>query len=131
MSTLVNAIESVRQSNVISSEEQLAEYTSALLHLTARPQPTPEENEAIKLLTLLIERYEATHHPVRKAHPIGVLRSLMVEHWLTEKDLIEVFGDEGIVSQVLSGKRQMSREHIARLSFRFNVSPKAFFQARC
>ena len=61
MSTaLANPTEMIRQGapRLIHSDEELAEYTEALFELTAKPDPTPDEEEAIELMTLLIERYE-------------------------------------------------------------------------
>jgi HTH-type transcriptional regulator/antitoxin HigA len=46
---------------------------------------------------------------------------------LKQKDLIDIFGAESTVSAVLNGKRDMTREHIKRLSKRFQVSPEVFF----
>jgi HTH-type transcriptional regulator/antitoxin HigA len=45
---------------------------------------------------------------------------------LKQKDLVDVFGTPSIVSEVLSGKRQLTTEHIRRLTHRFHVSPEAF-----
>jgi HTH-type transcriptional regulator/antitoxin HigA len=49
---------------LIRSDEELAEYTAALFNLTAKANLTPDEHEAIELLTLLIDRYESQHFPV-------------------------------------------------------------------
>jgi HTH-type transcriptional regulator/antitoxin HigA len=51
----------------------------------------------------------------------------MEVHKLRQKDLADVFGTESIVSDVLNGKRDLAKEHIRRLSARFNVSPAVFF----
>jgi HTH-type transcriptional regulator/antitoxin HigA len=72
MSTaLANPTEVIRQGapHLIHSDEELAKYTKALFKLTAKSRPTPEEEEAIELLTLLIERYEAERYPVPEADP--------------------------------------------------------------
>jgi HTH-type transcriptional regulator / antitoxin HigA len=130
MSTvLANPAEMIHRGapHLIHSDEVLAEYTAALFNLTAKEETTPDENEAIELLTLLIERYEADRFPLPAADPITVLRSLMDSHGLSQKDLIPEFGVESTVSLVLSGKRQMNRDHIERLSERFHVSPAVFF----
>ncbi len=57
---LANPTEMIRQGapRLIHNDDELEEYTQALFALTARPHPTPEEEEAIELMTLLIERYE-------------------------------------------------------------------------
>jgi HTH-type transcriptional regulator/antitoxin HigA len=51
----------------------------------------------------------------------------MDQHGLKQKDLVDVFGTASIVSEVLSGKRELNKEHIKRLSDRFHVSPELFF----
>lgn len=113
--------------HVIRSDEELAEYTEVLFGLTAKDETTPDEDEAIALLTLLIEAYEAEHYPIPAADPISTLRFLMESHGLRQKDLAEDFGGEGNVSLVLSGKRELNKDHITALSKRFNVSPAVFF----
>jgi HTH-type transcriptional regulator / antitoxin HigA len=131
MSTLLaNPAEMIRRGapHIIHSDEALAEYTVQLFDLTAKSETTPDEDEAIELLTLLIERYEAERFPMPPAaDAVTVLRFLMESHGLSQKDLIPEFGVESTVSLVLSGKRQMNRDHIERLSERFHVSPAVFF----
>lgn len=51
----------------------------------------------------------------------------MDQHGLRHKDLLDVFGTPSIVSEVLSGRRELSKEHIRRLSGRFHLSPEIFF----
>jgi len=51
----------------------------------------------------------------------------MDQHGLKQKDLVGAFGTPSVVSEVLSGKREMNKEHIRRLSERFHVSPEIFF----
>lgn len=46
---------------IIQSDRKLAIYTAALFELTAKPKVTRDEEQAIELLTLLIERYEMEH----------------------------------------------------------------------
>ena len=108
-------------------EGVVAERAAALFRLTAKPAPTPEEEEAIELLTLLIERYEAERYPVPDADPIDVLRFLLCQNGLSQRDIAAELGSESTVSLVLSGKRRLNRDHIARLSRRFHVSPAVFF----
>ena len=76
---------------------------------------------------MLVEAYEEQHYPVRESSPVAVLTELMNANDLRQKDLAPVFGAESIVSEVLSGKREMNKNHIERLSKKFNVSPAVFF----
>ena len=55
------------------------------------------------------------------------MRFLMEQHGLKQKDLADVFGAQSIVSEVLSGKRELNKQQIRRLSERFHVSPEVFF----
>jgi len=130
MSTvLANPSEMIRQGapRLIHSDEELAEYTRILFVLTAKPDSTSDEQEAIELMTLLIDRYEQEHYPIPEAEPADVLRFLLEKNGLTQRDIAPELGSESTVSLVLSGKRQLNRDHIARLSRRFNVSPAVFF----
>jgi HTH-type transcriptional regulator/antitoxin HigA len=113
--------------HLIHSEEQLAAYTKALYRLTSEPQPTTAQVEAIELLTLLIERYEEEHYAVPQASPADVLRFLLDQHGLKQRDLAAELGGESVVSEVLSGKRKLNAAHIEQLSKRFQVSPAVFF----
>ena len=127
---LANPAKMIRKGapRLIRSEEQLAEYTAALFELTAKTTPSPEEEEAIELLTLLIERFESERYPLPDAEPADVLRCLLERNGLSQRDIVRELGSESTVSLVLSGKRQLNRNHIAALSERFNVSPAVFFK---
>jgi HTH-type transcriptional regulator / antitoxin HigA len=130
MSTaLANPADMIRQGapRLIHNDKELAEYTRALFELTAKAKPSPEEEDAIELMTLLIERYESERFPVPDAGPAEVLRFLLESNGLSQRDISPELGSEATVSLVLSGKRHLNRNHIARLSRRFHVSPAVFF----
>lgn len=76
-------------------------------------------------LGTLIEAYEEEHHPIPEANGSDVLRFLMDEHGLTQSDLPEV-GSQGVVSEILNGKRELNVRQIRKLAERFHVSPAAF-----
>ena len=113
---------------VIRTEKANEEYTEALYELDQRnTKLTRAEKELAELLTLLIEDFESKRYKLPRAKPVEILRFLMDQHGLKQKDLVDVFGTRSIVSEVLSGKRKLNREHIQRLSDRYHVSPEAFF----
>jgi len=112
---------------VIHSEEQNERYIEILAGLDSREELSPEERELAGLLTVLIENFEAEHYALNASTPVSMLRFLMDQHDLKQKDLLDVFGTESAISQVLGGKREFSREHIRRLAKRFDVSPELFF----
>jgi HTH-type transcriptional regulator / antitoxin HigA len=86
------------------------------------------ERKLADLLTVLVEAFEEEHYPVsRKVTPLEVLKELMEANGLKQKDLTDVFATPSIVSEVLSGKRNMTIQHIKKLSKRFHVSTDLFF----
>ena len=113
---------------LVRSDEQNEEYIAMLYEMDQRSDLlTAEEVQLADLLTLLVEDYEARHYELPKASPTEVIKFLMDQHGLKQKDLIDVFGTASIVSEVLRGKRQLNKEHIRRLSERSHVSPELFF----
>lgn len=112
---------------VISGEEQNQLYIERLEQLTGQDVVSPAEEKLIALLAVLVEEYEAKRHPVPEAGPLDIIRHLMEVHKLRQKDLVDVFGTESIVSDILNGKRDLTKEHIRHLSARFHVSPSVFF----
>src|SRR5277367_2127810 len=87
--------------HVIHNDEELEIYTDALFQLTALENPSESEVEAIELLTLLIERYEEEHYPVPAADAVSVVRFLLDQQNLAQRDLIPQFGSESAVSMFL------------------------------
>lgn len=113
---------------VIRTEKENEAYTEILYELDQRSKTlTTAEKELAELLTLLIEDFEEKRYRLPRAKPLDVLRFLMQQHGLLQKDLVDVFGTPSIVSEVLHGKRELNKEQIARLSARFHVSPELFF----
>ncbi len=115
------------QPEVIRNAEQNQAYIRRLEKLTSKRNVSDAEEKLIRLLTVLVEDYESRHYPVPDAGPLDIIRHLMEEHRLRQKDLVGIFGTESIVSDVLHGKRDLTKEHIRRLSQRFHVSPAVFF----
>jgi len=73
----------------------------------------------------LIETYESQNIPDIEGNPIDTLKALMEEHGLKQTDLLEL-GSQGVVSEILSGKRQLNIRQIKLLAKRFEVSPAVF-----
>jgi HTH-type transcriptional regulator/antitoxin HigA len=73
----------------------------------------------------LIENYENREYKIKEAPPIDVLKYLMNEHGLKQGDLREI-GSQGVVSEILTGKRTLNIEQIKKISNRFQVSPLVF-----
>jgi HTH-type transcriptional regulator/antitoxin HigA len=76
-------------------------------------------------LGTLIGAYEEEHHSIPEAKGADVLRFLMDEHGLTQSELPEV-GSQGVVSEILSGKRELNVRQIRALAKRFKVAASVF-----
>jgi len=76
-------------------------------------------------LGTLVHAYEVEHVEMPQASGVDALQYLMEEHSLTQSDLPEV-GSQGVVSEILRGKRRLNIRQIRALSERFGVSPAVF-----
>lgn len=81
--------------------------------------------ELAEAISVFVEKYEDEHVPVPTAKPAAALKYLMQEHGLRQSDLPEI-GSQGVVSEVLAGKRVLNTRQIRRLARRFGVSPAVF-----
>ena len=76
-------------------------------------------------LGALVHAWEEQHHPMNVVPGRNVLRYLLDEHGLTQSELPEV-GSQGVVSEILNGRRELNVRQIRALSDRFGVSPAVF-----
>jgi HTH-type transcriptional regulator / antitoxin HigA len=108
------------------AENQAALTIVEQLILKGDGRRSPEEEAALGLLSSLIEQFEEAAYPIPDAEPREVLSDLMEHNGLKAIDLADIFGSRARVSEVLSGKRSISKEQAKRLGGRFRISPGAF-----
>lgn len=125
---LANPVEMIERGapRIIHNESELEQYTEALFHLTAMENPTPAQQDAIELLTLLVERYEKTHYPIPVAGAVAVVKFLIEHQGLTQRDLIPQFGTESAVSMFLGGQRKLTLKQVKNLTERFKLPADVF-----
>ena len=97
--------------------------------LLAKSKRSKAEDDYLALLSDLVERWEDDHVEVPRLAGIELVRELLDDNQLPQRALVDIFGTDSIVSEVLSGKRELQRKHIEGLAEFFNVSPAAFFPA--
>jgi len=86
-----------------------------------------EEATLLDLVSDLICRFEEkTYEPLPEAGPLDVLSELMEANGLRAADLVPLLGSRARASEILSGKRSISKEQARRLGERFHISPAAF-----
>lgn len=116
--------------SVITNDEELDRLTQEIDRLITKDikqgNLSPEEDKLLELLALLVEEYEDKHYPIPEAKPNEILKMLMSEHDLKQSDLLDVFGSSGIASEVVNGKRSISKAQAKKLAERFKVSVELF-----
>ncbi len=117
-------------SKVISTIHSEKQYNRAIKMLDelideVSRKSDPVKESLIDTLGTLIKDYEDRNIEEPKGDPIGVLKYLLKEHGLNQSDLKEI-GSQGIVSEILNGKRKLNLRQVESLSKRFSVSPLVF-----
>jgi HTH-type transcriptional regulator / antitoxin HigA len=112
-------------------------YRELLMEFPPRSISSTDELEAtqavidrlldyLNLLGMLVHEYEEKHVPIPDLQGVELLKALIEELDLKQKDLVPIFKTESIVSAVLSGQRRFTVEHIEKLAAFFHVSPALF-----
>jgi HTH-type transcriptional regulator/antitoxin HigA len=114
----------LRNPNTSKDYVRAVEMLDAILDEIGEDEKHPMA-ELADAISVFIEKYEAEHVPIPSLKPAAVLKFLMSEHDLRQTDLPEI-GSQGVVSEVLTGKRELNTRQIKRLAKRFNVSPAVF-----
>src|ERR1700694_2619846 len=113
----------------IRDEKQLGHTWSRIEELLTKPRRSSAEDDYLSLLSDMVEHWEAEHVQMPKLNGVELVRELLDNNQLPQRALVQIFATDSIVSEVLSGKRELQRKHIEGLANFFNVSPAAFFPA--
>lgn len=87
---------------------------------------SPEEDRLLELVSQLIIDFETKHYSIPDAAPHEIIQHFLDARELRQKDLLPVFGSEGIISEVLKGKRNITIRHVKLLAQFFNVPAETF-----
>ena len=111
---------------VIETEEEYDRALKIAEKLTFAKNRTPEEKALHKLIVTLIEAYEAKNYPLDESAPYEILQHLMEASGTRQADLVGVIGTSGVVSEVVNGKRSISKAQAKALGEYFQVLPGLF-----
>jgi HTH-type transcriptional regulator / antitoxin HigA len=89
-------------------------------------QRTPEEDALLDLLIILIEKFEETSYPLPNLESAQMLLHLMEARNMKQEELVGVIGSRGVVSEIVNGKRSISKAQAKVLGELFHVSPSLF-----
>lgn len=112
---------------VIETEEENERMLAIVEKLMDKGENmSPEEDKLLQLLAKLIEDFEKRYYQPEDATPLEVLQHLMESRDVKQTHLWEVFGSKGVASEVLSGKRGISKTHARALADYFHVTADLF-----
>lgn len=112
---------------VITSEKQYDKYAKTLEELVFGTSKTRQVKDEIALLSLLIEKWDEEHNIFDMLDPIELLKSLMKDHKIKSIQLASILNvSEGLVSDMLSYKKGLSKETIRILASHFKLNQEAF-----
>ena len=78
------------------------------------------------LSVILIEKFEDEHYQLHSSTPQSILQHLMDARDIKQENLIGVIGSRGVVSEIVNGKRSISKAGAKALAEFFHVSPELF-----
>ncbi len=127
---LIPAWETFRSATDIAPIRDETHYQQmvAILEALLDEASGDESHPAMGLVDIvgdLIEDFEAEHHPLPDVDGVQALKFLMAQHGIKQRDLPEI-GSQGVVSEILTGKRELNIRQVRALSERFGVSPATF-----
>jgi len=111
---------------VIETEEEYDRILAIVERLTFAKTRTPEERALLKLLVQLVETYESEQYPIDESTPHEILQHLMEMSGTSERDLVGAIGSSDVVSEVVNGKRSISKVQAKALADYFQVSINLF-----
>jgi HTH-type transcriptional regulator/antitoxin HigA len=112
----------------IETQEEYDHMVAAVEQLIDKgeDQLSPEEGALLETMAILVQAYDDRNHPLPAIAPNEMLVYLMETSGRTTKHLLPVFGTRGRVSEVLSGKRSISKEQAKKLASLFKVAVDLF-----
>jgi len=109
----------------IETEEEYDRLLAVAERLTFAKNLTPEEKVLYKLLVTLIGVYETENYPI-ESEPHEILQHIMESSGTRQADLVGIIGSSGVVSEVVNGKRAISKAQAKALGDYFKISPSLF-----
>lgn len=114
--------------SVIETEEENERLLAIVESLMEKGEErlSPEEDKLLDLLARLIEDFEQRFYRLSATAPLDVLHHLMEERGVKQSDLWQLFGSKGVASEVVNGKRAISKTQAKALAEYFHVSAELF-----
>ena len=111
----------------IRSDDDLARAIAMIDRLADQETRSPGEDDYLDVLSGLVEHYETENDPEPVVSPADLLRHLIESKGANQTQVAEATGiTESTLSEILSGKRGISRKVMRSLGDYFRVDPAVF-----
>jgi HTH-type transcriptional regulator / antitoxin HigA len=117
------------QPKIIETKEEYQQALAVVEYFVFKKDRTLEEMALYDLAVMLVKDYESKICPMddwKTQSPTEMLQYLMESSGKKQSDLVGVIGSSGIVSEVVNGKRAISKSQAKKLGEMFKVSPSLF-----
>ena len=114
------------QPQVINSEDEYERMLADAERLIGNKNRSQEETALLQVLVRLIEEYENQNYPISKSAPHIILQHLIEAREIQQSELVGILDSKEIVSEILDGKRAISKTQAESLGEFFHVSPELF-----
>jgi HTH-type transcriptional regulator / antitoxin HigA len=111
----------------IRSDRDLKLALAAISELLRSPEGGPDEDR-LDLLSTLVAAYEREHHPVEPPTAVDAILFRIAQGGMTRADLASVVGGRSHASEILNGKRELSREAMRTLHTRFGIPAQSLLR---
>ncbi|MDJ0713058.1 MAG: transcriptional regulator [Prochloraceae cyanobacterium] len=103
----------------ITNEAELIATQNQINYILDKGQLNRDDRDYIKVLAILVYSYEEKHEPIPALKGVELLQALLEELNLEPKDMVDIFGNEPAVCEILEKKRQITEEEEQKLTDRF------------
>ncbi|BAU63402.1 HTH transcriptional regulator [Stanieria sp. NIES-3757] len=114
------------QPKVIETEAENDRAIELAQELEHKANRSLEEDAILELLVTLIEKFEYENYPIPEGTPHSMLLHLMESNNIKQENLVGVIGSRGVVSEVVNGKRSISKAQAKALAEFFSVDVGLF-----
>lgn len=111
----------------IRSVKDLKHALAAISDLLRSPEGGPNEDR-LDVLSTLVEAYEREHFPIEPPTAVEAILFRIDQGGMTRADLAKVVGGRSHASEILSGKRELSREAMRTLNVRFGIPAESLLR---
>ena len=112
----------------ITNDAELRATQNRINSILDRKTITQDERDYLNVLGILVYDYEQKHEPIPELKGIKLLKALMVEDNIQQQNLVELFKNESLVSDILNGNKELTASQIQTLAEFFHISSAAFLE---